>query len=151
MRGETAIAWEKEDFEDYRSLRLRVDTMLQTMQEERQEAIDTYADSLCRRASRHFLPARQNAGEVEQAHGYGRRTGKNESVGNLSSITFILSQIYYNSVTEFKSDIMQSIYTEIKRDCFVPRTHYEMQINRDFKLSPFYAVENNEPNFLIPD
>ncbi|GEM_PF-814153 len=27
MRGETAIAWEKEDFEDYRSLRLRVDTM----------------------------------------------------------------------------------------------------------------------------
>lgn len=56
MRGETAIAWEKEDFEDYRSLRLRVDTMLQSMQEEGQEAIDTYADSLCRRASRHFLP-----------------------------------------------------------------------------------------------
>lgn len=39
MRGETAIAWEKEDFEDYRSLRLRVDTMLQTMHEERQEPL----------------------------------------------------------------------------------------------------------------
>lgn len=39
MRGETAIAWEKDDFEDYRSLRLRVDTMLQTMHEERQEPL----------------------------------------------------------------------------------------------------------------
>lgn len=56
MCGETAIAWKKEDFEDYRSLRLRVDTMLQSMQEERHEAIDTNADSLCCRASRHFLP-----------------------------------------------------------------------------------------------
>ena len=27
MRGETALAWEEDDFEDYRSLRLRVDTM----------------------------------------------------------------------------------------------------------------------------
>lgn len=32
MRGETAIAWEEEDFENYHLLRLRVDTMLQTMQ-----------------------------------------------------------------------------------------------------------------------
>lgn len=32
MRGETVLAWEEEDFEDYRSLRIRVDTMLQTMQ-----------------------------------------------------------------------------------------------------------------------
>lgn len=32
MRGETALAWEEEDFGDYRSLRLRVDSMLQTMQ-----------------------------------------------------------------------------------------------------------------------
>ena len=31
MRGETALAWEEEDFEDYRSLRIRIDTMLQTM------------------------------------------------------------------------------------------------------------------------
>ena len=39
MRGETAIAWEKEDFEDYRSLRLRVDTMLQTMQDSNEEFV----------------------------------------------------------------------------------------------------------------
>ena len=39
MRGETAIAWEKEDFEDYRSLRLRVDTMLQTMQSGSEEFV----------------------------------------------------------------------------------------------------------------
>ncbi len=31
MRGETALAWEEDDFKDYRLLRLRVDTMLQTM------------------------------------------------------------------------------------------------------------------------
>lgn len=39
MHGETAIAWEKEDFEDYRSLRLRVDTMLQTMQSGSEEFV----------------------------------------------------------------------------------------------------------------
>jgi two-component system aerobic respiration control sensor histidine kinase ArcB len=39
MRGETALAWEEEDFEDYRSLRLRVDTMLQTMQDSNEEFV----------------------------------------------------------------------------------------------------------------
>lgn len=39
MRGETAIAWEEEDFEDYRSLRLRVDTILQTMQKGNEEFV----------------------------------------------------------------------------------------------------------------
>lgn len=39
MRGETALAWEEEDFEDYRSLRLRVDTMLQTMQSGSEEFV----------------------------------------------------------------------------------------------------------------
>lgn len=39
MRGETALAWEEEDFENYRSLRLRVDTMLQTMQDGNEEFV----------------------------------------------------------------------------------------------------------------
>lgn len=39
MRGETALAWEEEDFENYRSLRLRVDTMLQTMQSGSEEFV----------------------------------------------------------------------------------------------------------------
>ena len=39
MRGEIALAWEEEDFEDYRSLRLRVDTMLQTMQDSNEEFV----------------------------------------------------------------------------------------------------------------
>lgn len=39
MRGETAIAWEEEDFEDYHLLRLRVDTMLQTMQSGSEEFV----------------------------------------------------------------------------------------------------------------
>lgn len=46
MRGETVIAWEEEDFKDYRSLHLRVDTMLQSMYRENrvfvsQNQIDT--------------------------------------------------------------------------------------------------------------
>lgn len=46
MRGETALAWEEEDFENYRSLRMRVDTMLQSMYRENrvfvsQNQIDT--------------------------------------------------------------------------------------------------------------
>lgn len=46
MRGETALAWEEEDFENYRSLRMRVDTMLQSMYRENrvfvsQDQIDT--------------------------------------------------------------------------------------------------------------
>ena len=32
MRGETALAWEEEDFEDFRSFRLRVDSMMLAMQ-----------------------------------------------------------------------------------------------------------------------
>lgn len=39
MRGEIALAWEEEDFEDYRSLRLRVDTMLQTMQDSNEKFV----------------------------------------------------------------------------------------------------------------
>lgn len=39
MRGETVLAWEEEDFEDYRSLRIRVDTMLQTMQKGNEEFV----------------------------------------------------------------------------------------------------------------
>ena len=39
MRGEIALAWEEGDFEDYRSLRLRVDTMLQTMQDSNEEFV----------------------------------------------------------------------------------------------------------------
>lgn len=39
MRGETAFAWEEEDFEDYRSLRIRVDTMLQTMHNRNEEFV----------------------------------------------------------------------------------------------------------------
>lgn len=39
MRGEIALAWKEEDFEDYRSLRLRVDTMLQTMQDSNEEFV----------------------------------------------------------------------------------------------------------------
>lgn len=39
MRGEIALVWEEEDFEDYRSLRLRVDTMLQTMQDSNEEFV----------------------------------------------------------------------------------------------------------------
>lgn len=39
MRGETALAWEEEDFEDYHLLRLRVDTMLQTMQSGSEEFV----------------------------------------------------------------------------------------------------------------
>lgn len=39
MRGETAIAWEKEDFEDYRSLRLRVDSMMLSMQSGSEEFV----------------------------------------------------------------------------------------------------------------
>ncbi len=37
--GETALAWEDEDFEDYHLLRLRVDTMLQTMQSGSEEFV----------------------------------------------------------------------------------------------------------------
>lgn len=39
MRGETAIAWEEEDFEDYRSLRLRVDSMMLSMQSGSEEFV----------------------------------------------------------------------------------------------------------------
>ena len=39
MRGEIALAWEEEDFEDYHLLRLRVDTMLQTMQSGSEEFV----------------------------------------------------------------------------------------------------------------
>lgn len=39
MRGETVLAWEEEDFEDYRSLRICVDTMLQTMQKGNEEFV----------------------------------------------------------------------------------------------------------------
>lgn len=39
MRGEIALAWDEEDFEDYRSLRLRVDAMLQTMQSGSEEFV----------------------------------------------------------------------------------------------------------------
>lgn len=39
MRGEIALAWEEEDFEDYHLLRLRVDTMLQTMQSGHEEFV----------------------------------------------------------------------------------------------------------------
>ena len=39
MRGETALAWDEEDLEDYRSLRLRVDTMLQAMYAENEEFV----------------------------------------------------------------------------------------------------------------
>ena len=39
MRGETALAWEEEDFEDYRSLRLRVDTMMLSMQDGNEEFV----------------------------------------------------------------------------------------------------------------
>ena len=37
--------------------------------------------------------------------------------------------------------------------CFVPQTHYEMQINRDFTLSPFYVepYEPAEPQIPIYD
>ena len=39
MRGETVIAWEEEDFEDYRSLRLRVDSMMLSMQSGSEEFV----------------------------------------------------------------------------------------------------------------
>ena len=39
MRGETAIAWEEEDFEDYRSLRLWVDSMMLSMQSGSEEFV----------------------------------------------------------------------------------------------------------------
>lgn len=40
MRGETALAWEEEDFGEYRSLRLRVDTMLQAMHNGNEEFVN---------------------------------------------------------------------------------------------------------------
>lgn len=39
MRGETAIAWEEEDFEDYHLLRLRVDSMMLAMQSGSEEFV----------------------------------------------------------------------------------------------------------------
>ena len=39
MHGETALAWEDENFEDYRSLRLRVDSMLSVMQSGSEEFV----------------------------------------------------------------------------------------------------------------
>lgn len=39
MSGETALTWEEEDFENYRSLRLRVDSMLQSMHKENREFV----------------------------------------------------------------------------------------------------------------
>lgn len=39
MRDETVIAWEEEDFEDYRSLRLRVDSMMLSMQSGSEEFV----------------------------------------------------------------------------------------------------------------
>lgn len=39
MCGETALAWEGEDFENYCSLRMRVDTMLQSMHKENREFV----------------------------------------------------------------------------------------------------------------
>ena len=39
MRGETAITWEEEDFEDYHLLRLRVDSMMLAMQRGNEEFV----------------------------------------------------------------------------------------------------------------
>lgn len=39
MRGETALAWDEEDFENYRSLRLRVDSMMLAMQGGKEEFV----------------------------------------------------------------------------------------------------------------
>lgn len=51
MRGETALAWEEDDFEDYHALRLRVDTMLQAMYNGNEEFVSqTQLDTL-----RHLL------------------------------------------------------------------------------------------------
>lgn len=48
MRGETALAWEGEDFEDYRSLRQRVDTMLQAMYNKNRDFVSkAQIDTLC--------------------------------------------------------------------------------------------------------
>lgn len=55
MRGETALAWEEDDFEDYRSLRLRVDTMLQAMHKGYEEFISrVQIDTL-----RHLLASKE--------------------------------------------------------------------------------------------
>lgn len=55
MRGETALAWEEEDFEDYRSLRLRVDTMLQSMHKDNEEFVShVQIDTL-----RHLLASKE--------------------------------------------------------------------------------------------
>lgn len=48
MCGETALAWEEEDFENYRSLRLRVDSMLQSMHKGNREFVSqNQIDTLC--------------------------------------------------------------------------------------------------------
>lgn len=48
MRGETALAWEKEDFVDYHLLRLRVDSMLQAMYKGNEEFVYlSRLDTLC--------------------------------------------------------------------------------------------------------
>ena len=39
MRGETALAWEEANFEEYRSLRLQIDTMLQIMHKGNEEFV----------------------------------------------------------------------------------------------------------------
>lgn len=55
MRGETALAWEEDDFEDYRSLRLRVDTMLQAMHKGYEEFVSrVQIDTL-----RHLLASKE--------------------------------------------------------------------------------------------
>ena len=33
--------------------------------------------------------------------------------------------------------------------CFVPQSHYEMQINRDFTLSPFYVEPDSRPGLRV--
>lgn len=53
--GETALAWEEEDLENYRSLRLRVDSMLQTMQKGYKEFVSrAQIDTL-----RHLLASKE--------------------------------------------------------------------------------------------
>lgn len=55
MRGETALAWEEEDFEDYRSLRLRVDSMVLAMQSGSEEFVSrAQIDTL-----RHLLASKE--------------------------------------------------------------------------------------------
>lgn len=55
MRGETALAWQEADFTDYRSLRLHVDILLQTMYRENSEFVNrAQIDTL-----RHLLASKE--------------------------------------------------------------------------------------------